>query len=157
MDPRTVFCNNPDCSARGQIGKGNIRIHSQKSRCYISRLGGDTFTETKGTVFCRLCGDDDLVTVVLTMLACGCLPQGIVAAFKTAYIERLKATFRARLVSLVRKGQALARQTDTLQHGLHLVGSAYNFCTYHKSLRVKSNSGNSEMDATHAGDGGGHH
>lgn len=53
-----------------------------------------------------------------------------------AYIERLNATFRARLSALVRRGRALARQTRTLQWGLYLIGTVYNFCTNHKSLRL---------------------
>jgi len=54
----------------------------------------------------------------------------------TAYIERLNATFRSRIAALVRRGRALARQIPTLHHGMYLVGTVYNFCTYHKSLRV---------------------
>ena len=52
----------------------------------------------------------------------------------TAYIERLNATFRERLVSLTRRGRALARRTLTLQHGMYLIGTVYNFCTPHESL-----------------------
>ena len=47
----------------------------------------------------------------------------------TAYIERLNATFRERLASLTRRGRALARRTLTLQHGMYLIGTVYNFCT----------------------------
>ena len=54
----------------------------------------------------------------------------------TAYIERLNATFRSRLAGLVRRGRSLLRQTSTLQVGVYLVGTVYNFCTYHQSLRV---------------------
>ena len=54
----------------------------------------------------------------------------------TAYIERLNATFRARLEGLVRRGRSLLHQTQTLQVGVYLVGTIYNFCTYHESLRV---------------------
>jgi transposase-like protein/IS1 family transposase len=54
----------------------------------------------------------------------------------TAYIERLNATFRERLASLTRRGRALARRPLTLQHGMYLIGSVYNFCTYHASLRL---------------------
>jgi IS1 family transposase len=53
----------------------------------------------------------------------------------TADIERLNATFRERLASLTRRGRALARRTLTLQHGMYLIGTVYNFCTYHESLR----------------------
>src|SRR5262245_8257611 len=52
----------------------------------------------------------------------------------TAYIERLNATFRERLASLTRRGRALARSTRTLQHGMYLIGTVYNFCTPHASL-----------------------
>jgi transposase-like protein len=52
----------------------------------------------------------------------------------TADIERLHATFRARLASLTRRGRALARRTLTLQHGMYLIGTVYNFCTPHASL-----------------------
>jgi transposase-like protein len=41
----------------------------------------------------------------------------------TADIERLNATFRARLASLTRRGRARARRTLTLQHGLYLIGT----------------------------------
>ena len=54
----------------------------------------------------------------------------------TAYIERLNATFRQRLACLVRRGRALARQVETLEWGMYLVGCVYNFCTHHKSLRL---------------------
>ena len=54
----------------------------------------------------------------------------------TAFIERLNATFRQRLNILVRRTRALARQPDTLLVGMYVVGCLYNFCTYHKSLRV---------------------
>ena len=52
----------------------------------------------------------------------------------TASIERLHAPFRERLASLTRRGRALARQTRTLQYGMSLIGTVYNFCTPHASL-----------------------
>ncbi len=55
----------------------------------------------------------------------------------TAYIERLNATCRARLHRLVRRGRGLARQVPTLEQGMYLIGAVYNFCTFHRSLRVR--------------------
>lgn len=296
------------CPARGQAGKGNIRIHSQKEQRYLCRECKKTFAATKGTPFYRLRTAADTVTLVVTLLSHGCPPQAIVAAFgvdertvaswleraaqqcqqvhehlveqprdlgevqadelrvkrqgavvwmalalavttrlwlggavsdsrdrqlitvlitrvrrcalygailfctdglvtylrvvrqvfrepvrstgrgrprlvewpqlcvaqvvkryqkrrvvaverrikhgtaeqveslrhkahaesviNTAYIERLNATFRQRLAALLRRGRALARQTQTLHHGMMLVGTLYNFCTPHESLRV---------------------
>jgi len=57
------------------------------------------------------------------------------AVINTAYIERLNATFRARLAVLVRRSRAVARQTATLEAGMWLVGCCYNFCWTHRSLR----------------------
>jgi transposase-like protein len=54
----------------------------------------------------------------------------------TSYIERLNATFRARLACLVRRGRGLAHKVGTLELGMYLVGCVYNFCTEHRSLRV---------------------
>jgi transposase-like protein len=54
----------------------------------------------------------------------------------TAYIERLNATFRQRLNCLARRTRTLARQPETLQAGMYVVGCVYNFCTYHQSLRT---------------------
>lgn len=52
----------------------------------------------------------------------------------TAYIERLNATFRARLAVLVRRSRGAARRHARLHAGMYLVGTVYNFCTYHASL-----------------------
>ncbi len=63
------------------------------------------------------------------------------AQLNTAFIERLNGTFRARLASLVRRSRALARQVETLTAGMYLVGTVYNFCTFHKSLRQEQPQG----------------
>ena len=57
------------------------------------------------------------------------------AVINTAYVERLNATFRARLAPLVRRSRAAARQAATIEAGLWLVGACYNFCWAHDSLR----------------------
>jgi transposase-like protein len=61
----------------------------------------------------------------------GCLT----AVINTAYIERLNATFRARLASLTRRTRAGVHQRDTLEAGMWLVGTVYNVCRPHRSLR----------------------
>jgi len=308
MDPTTTFCPRLACPARGQTGQGNIGIHSRKDKRFLCTACHKTFSATKGTAFYRLRTATETITLVVTLLAHGCPPQAIVAAFgfdertvarwmarggvqgqavqehlveqprdlgqvqadeirvkkqggivwmalammirtrlwlagevsehrdmplirrliervrrcaaprpllvctdglcsyirairetfrdpvhtgkggrprlrpwrnvliaqvvkryerrcvvaterrivdgtparvetlrrrsqgggviNTAYIERLNATFRARLASLTRRGRALARRTLTLQHGMYLIGTVYNFCTPHESLCV---------------------
>lgn len=59
----------------------------------------------------------------------------------SSYIERLNATFRARLHGWVRRGRALYHQQPTLQTGMYLVGTYYNFCTFHPSLRQEQSKG----------------
>jgi transposase-like protein len=310
MDPQQIFCPNLACPARGQIGEGNIHVHSQKDRRYRCDVCRKTFAETKCTPFYRLRTAQETVTIVITLLAYGCPLQAIVVAFgvdertvqawhrragqhcqqvhehrveqprdvgqvqadelrvkyqrgivwmalalqvstrlwlggvvsaqrnlalivalmhkvracalrrsmlicsdglaayrrairqvfrdpqarsgrygrphlkpwrglyiaqvvkqyaghrvvaitrriiqgrrgaverllrrtpgsggiNTAYIERLNATFRARLGHLVRRSRALARQVPTLEQGMYLIGTVYNFCTCHDSLRLR--------------------
>ena len=54
----------------------------------------------------------------------------------TAYIERLNATFRLRIASLVRCTRVLVRQPETLEGWMWLVGCTYNFCTEHDALKI---------------------
>lgn len=55
----------------------------------------------------------------------------------TAFIERLNATFRQRLSCLGRRTRHLAQHAETLATGMFVVGCVYNFCDYHKSLRLQ--------------------
>ncbi len=81
MNPQTTFCPNIDCPARGQTGKGNIRMHSQKEQRFICQVCGHTFTTSKGTLFYRLRTDGQTVLLVIALLAYGCPLQAIVKAF----------------------------------------------------------------------------
>ena len=95
MDPQTVFCPHRACLASGQIGKGNITIHSQKERRYKCTACGKTFSETKGTPFYRAHKDHEAVVTVVTLLAHGCPVPAIVAAFgwdeRTVYAAQRRA------------------------------------------------------------------
>lgn len=42
-----------------------------------------------------------------------------------------------RLAPLARRGRATVRQIATLEHVAYLVGTVYNFCTYHQSLTLE--------------------
>ncbi len=81
MDPRGQSRQNLECAARGKVGEGNIRIHSQKERRYRCRTCGRTFAETKGTAMYRLHKPSELFSLVLVLLSHGCPVQAIVAAF----------------------------------------------------------------------------
>lgn len=70
------------------------------------------------------------------------LIAGLIAAsggqdLNTAFIERLNATFRNRLASLARRSRALLRKPETLTPLVYLMGTVYNFCSEHQSLRLK--------------------
>src|SRR2546429_7317714 len=94
MDPATVFCPNRHCHARGQTGMGNIGIHSRKEQRFICHECQKTFSARKGTVFYRLRTSAETVVIVVTLLAHGCPPQAIVAAF--GFDERTIAAWWAR-------------------------------------------------------------
>jgi len=94
MDPHAQSCHNPDCTARGQRGLGNIRIHSRTERRDRCTTRGQTFAATRDTPFYRLKRSADLVTIVITLLCHGCPVQAIVAAF--GLDERTVADWRDR-------------------------------------------------------------
>lgn len=111
MDPSTVFCATESCPDKGRVGAGNIGIHSQKKRRYRCKTCGDTFSATTGTPYYRLHKEAWLMTAVLILLAHGCPPQAIVAAFGldertiAAWLHRAGAHCAALHGHLVEAGQ----------------------------------------------------
>jgi transposase-like protein len=81
MDPKGVFCANPDCPDRGVSDKANIKAHSKKERRFRCTTCGKTFAASRGTPFCRLHKDQSLFVCVVTLLAHGCPLPAVVAAF----------------------------------------------------------------------------
>jgi transposase-like protein len=81
INPQQIFCSNLNCPARGQVGAGNISVHSQQEQRYACDVCQTTFAANKGTIFYRLKTDAQLVIIVLTLLAHGCPRQAIVAAY----------------------------------------------------------------------------
>jgi hypothetical protein len=72
------------------------------------------------------------------------------AVVNTAYVERLNATFRARLAPLARRTRAGVHRAATLEAGLWLVGTAYNFCRPHRRLRHRDRRGGRWIERTPA-------
>src|SRR5262245_3958094 len=81
MDPTTICGPNLACPARGQVGQGNIRVHSRKDQRFLCIPCHKTCTATKGTAFYRARTSAETVTRVVTLLAHGCPLQAIVMAF----------------------------------------------------------------------------
>ena len=94
MNPQKLFCPNLACPARGQVGKGNIHVHSQKDKRCLCDVCKQTFATTTGTIFYRLRSDPQLVMWVIVLLAYGCPLQAIVKAF--GLDERTVADWQAR-------------------------------------------------------------
>lgn len=81
MNPQEVFCPNPACCASGQVGKGNIGVHSHLKGQYMCYTCGRPFSHRKGTPFYRAHTDAQTITLVLSLVAHGCPVEAIVAAF----------------------------------------------------------------------------
>src|SRR5947209_7572162 len=94
MEPSEQFCPNPACSARGQIGQGNIRVHDRKRQRYRCKHCKQTFSARRGTMFEGLRKPTELIVIVVTLLAFGCPVQAIVQAFDLD--ERTIASWRDR-------------------------------------------------------------
>ena len=82
MNPQELFCPNLECPARGQVGKGNLSVHSQKEKRCLCSVCGQTFSVTRGTLFYRLRTDPKTVMLVVVLLAYGCPVAAIVQAFE---------------------------------------------------------------------------
>jgi transposase-like protein len=128
MDPQGQFCHNLDCPARGQVGQGNIGVHSQVEHRYVCHCCRHTFAGTTGTPFYRLRTAADTVTVVLTLLSHGCPPQAIVAAFGldertvAAWLARAGAHCQQVHAHLVQQGQVDLQHVQADELWVKLVG-----------------------------------
>lgn len=105
MTPLTQCCHHLACPVRGQVGQGNVIIHSQQEQRYRCTTCGTTFAATTGTPFYRLRSAVDLIIIVLTLLSNGFPTQAIVAAF--GLNERTIAAW------LQRAGQHTTRSTSS--------------------------------------------
>jgi transposase-like protein/IS1 family transposase len=94
MNASQVFCPNLDCKARGQVGQGNIVIHSRSRPRYRCKTCGKTFSAKEGTMFAGLRKPTEVIVTVVTLLAYGCPIQAIVQAF--GLDERTVASWRDR-------------------------------------------------------------
>src|SRR5437868_14830968 len=94
MNPASQFCPNLACSARGQVGQGNIVSHGRERPRYRCTTCGKTFSAKEGTMFAGLRKPTELIVIVVTLLAYGCPVQAIVHAF--GLDERTVASWRDR-------------------------------------------------------------
>src|SRR5919205_837753 len=128
MDPQRQFCHNDACPARGQVGHGNIRVHSRQEQRYRCQTCGCTFVSTLGTPFYRLRTAADVVTLVLTLLSHGCPPQAIVAAFGldertvAAWLGRAGAHCQRVHAHLVQRSQVDLQHVQADELWVKLVG-----------------------------------
>jgi hypothetical protein len=112
-----------------QPGLGRPHLRVWANLCFVQIVKYNPFQPERG-MLCRLrLGVGTQVSALLRQ------SQGEGVA-NTAYLERLNATFRAHLSGLVRRGRCLLRQQTTLHAGIFLMGTVYNFCTPHDSLRL---------------------
>lgn len=82
MNLQAVFCPNPGCLDKYEVGKGNIISHGRKrERCKCTRCG-KTFAYRKGTPFYGLRSEVSEIICVVTLVAYGCPIPAIVAAFE---------------------------------------------------------------------------
>src|SRR5262245_42375197 len=87
MDPTQAFCPHAGCPARGQTGKGNITLHSQKEQRYRCTVCRHTFSARAGTPFYRRRTEEEVLTLVVTLVVHGCPVAAIEAALRTTTID----------------------------------------------------------------------
>jgi transposase-like protein/IS1 family transposase len=79
-DASQLFCPNSDCSARGKVGAGNLVSHGKERERYKCKICKKTFSGSQGTMFEGLRKPEELIVIVVTLLAYGCPAQAIVHA-----------------------------------------------------------------------------
>lgn len=115
-DASQVFCPNLDCPSRGKMGAGNIVSHGKERERYRCKICKKTFSAHQGTMFEGLRKPEELIVIVVTLLAYGCPPQAIVHAL---YLdERTMARWQERAgahCQKVHRDQVVQAQLD-VQH-----------------------------------------
>ena len=81
MNAAEQFCSNAHCAKRGQIGQGNIKLHSRLEARFRCTACLKTFSVTTGTPFFGLKKEYELYAKVITLLTWGCPIQAIVQTF----------------------------------------------------------------------------
>jgi transposase-like protein len=141
MNPQEQFCHNQHCWAYGRKGEEHIVIHSQKEKRYRCKRCRRTFSQTKGTALYRLHKPQELLFVVLTLLAYGSPTQAIVAAFgldeRTVSRWQKEAGSQCRRVheNLVEAGNVELSQVQADELRVRVVGGVMWLAT---ALEVKS-------------------
>src|SRR3984893_4279852 len=79
-DASQLFCPNWDCPARGKTDGGNVVSHGKKRERYKCKVCRKTFSAHQGTMMEGLRKPEELIVIVVTLLAYGCPPQAIVHA-----------------------------------------------------------------------------
>jgi len=131
MNPQEQFCHNPQCWAYGRAREGHVVVHSQRERRYKCDRCGRTFSATKGTAVYRAHKPVASVVRVVTLLAHGCPPQAIVAAF--GWDERTVARYQAEAGAqcrrvhehLVQAGRVDLRQVQADEIRVRAVGGVF--------------------------------
>ena len=115
MHPQPLFCPIETCPSRGVVGAGNLKIHDSLLNRWKCRTCKKTFSGRKGTPFHGLKTDARIVTWVVSLLAFGCPPQAIVAAFgldeRTVFDWQRRAGQHCERIH-----EALVQQPQQLRH-----------------------------------------
>ena len=122
MNPQPSFCPRITCPSRGEVGKGNLRVHQAERNRWKCSICGKTFSGRKGTPFYNLKTDEQIVVCVVTLLSFGCPVQAIVRAFaldeRTVYDWQKRAGLHCETLhtALVQTPQALGSvQADEIR------------------------------------------
>jgi len=115
MDPQQTFCPNLDCPASGHVGEGNIIRHGRTRPRFQCTVCAKTFSPRQGTPLYRRRTPEALVTQVVTLVAHGCPPAAIEAAFGVQS-RTVRAWVRASGQHSQTIQAALVEQPQELQH-----------------------------------------
>jgi transposase-like protein len=123
-----------DPVVNGKVGRNRLKVWEGLviGQCVKGYVKKGTRYVCQGVSFCRVgYGTFALLGALL------CKTQAFsTGVLNTAYIERFNATIRSRLAGFARRTRALFRKPERLKEAVYLMGTLYNFCTPHQSLRL---------------------
>jgi len=117
-----------------QAGPGRARLAVWPELCIATVIKHTKKKQVVEVTRTRTWGTLEQAHHLLTMTR-GC------QQFNTSLIERFNAPMRERLAALTRNCRHAAQRLETLETGMYLIGSTYNFCWAHHELSHRKHFG----------------
>jgi IS1 family transposase len=122
--------------------KNRVQITTDGLKCYVQAIEDGFGGEVDHAILIKVYGDEARDEARYSPPECiGCqkhvgVGNPILSAASTSYVERQNLTLRMRNRRLTRLTNAFSKKLENLEHSIALHFFAYNFITFHKTLKM---------------------